>query len=79
METNYKEISYLGQQVHVLQYICESNTQFNKKLEFIKKLEKKEVNWKEANRLSKVWFCIKYKNCKYAPEIYYKVMSYDKL
>jgi hypothetical protein len=79
METNYKEISYLGQQVHILQYICESNTQFNKKLEFIKKLEKKEVNWKEANRLSKVWFCINYKNCKYAPEIYHKVMSYDKL
>jgi hypothetical protein len=79
METNYKEINYIGQSIHVIQHLSESNQQFEKRLEFIKKMETKEVIWKEANRLSKIWYCIKYKRCKYTPEVYYKVMSYDKL
>ena len=78
METNYKEINYLGQPVYILQYLSESNNQFEKKLEFIKKMEKKEVEWKEAYRLSKIWYCIKYRNCRYTPEVYHMVMSYDK-
>ena len=79
METNYREINYMNQRVNVLQYLSESNEQFEKKLEYIKKMESKEVGWKEANRLSKIWYCIKYKNCRYNPEVYHKVMSYDKL
>jgi hypothetical protein len=79
METNYREINYMNQRVNVLQYLSESNEQFEKKLEYIKKMESKEVDWREANRLSKIWYCIKYKNCRYNPEVYHKVMSYDKL
>jgi hypothetical protein len=79
METNYREINYMGQTIHVLQCLSESNEQFEKKLEFIKKMEKKEVDWREANRLSKIWYCIKYRSCRYAPEVYHKIMSYDKL
>ena len=79
METNYREINYMGQTIHVLQCLSESNEQFEKKLEFIKKMEKKEVDWREANRLSKIWYCIKYRSCRYAHEVYHKVMSYDKL
>ncbi len=79
METNYREINYMNNTVHVLQYLSESNEQFKKKLEFIKKMEKKQVDWREANRLSKIWYCIKYKNCKYTPDIYHKIMNYDKL
>ena len=79
METNYREINYMGQPVHVLQYLSESNEQFEKKLEFIKKMEKKEVDWREANRISKTWYCIKYKSCRYAPEVYHRVMSFDKI
>jgi hypothetical protein len=79
METNYREINYMEQSVHVLQNLSESNEQFEKKLDFIKKLEKKEVDWREANRLSKIWYCIKYRSCRYAPEVYHKVMSYDKI
>lgn len=79
METNYIDINYMKQTIHILQYISESNEQFKKKLEFIKKMEKKEVDWRKAIRLSKIWYCIKYKKCKYAPEVYHEVMSYDKL
>jgi hypothetical protein len=77
METNYIEIEYLDTKVKVLQYLSESDNQFNKKLEYIRKLEKKKIIWKEANVLSKLWYCIKFKNCKYAPEVYYKVINYD--
>jgi hypothetical protein len=77
METNYREINYLGQPIQVLQYLSESNNQFEKKIEYIRKLEKKEIAWREANRLSKLWHCIKYKRCRYAPEVYHRVMSFD--
>jgi hypothetical protein len=79
METNYIKINYMGEPFHVIQYLSESNEQFEKKLEFIKKLEKKKINCKEANRLSKIWYCIKYRNCKYTPDVYYNIMSYDKI
>ena len=78
METNYKCINYLNKEVDILQYLSESNTQFTQRLEYIKLLEKANVDWKEASRLSKIWYCIKFKNCKYTPEIYYKVISYER-
>ena len=78
MENNYKEITYLGNTIKVTMYLSESNTQFQKKLEYIKKLEKASINWKEANRLSKIWYCIKFKNCRYIPEVYNMVIRYDK-
>jgi len=78
METNYIEINYQNNPVQILRYISESNLQFNAKLDYIKKIEKNNVDWKEANRLSKIWHCIKFKNCKYTPEIYYKVMSFER-
>lgn len=78
METNYIDINYLNKSEKILRYISESNSQFNAKLDYIKKIEKNNVDWKEANRLSKIWYCIKFKNCKYTPEIYHKVMSYER-
>ena len=78
METNYIEINYQNKPVKILRYISESDSQFNAKLEYIKKIEKNNVDWKEANRLSKIWFCIKYKKCRYTSEIYHKVMSYER-
>ncbi len=78
METNYIEINYQNKSVKILRYISESDLQFNAKLDYIKKIEKNNVDWKEANRLSKIWHCIKYKKCKYTPEIYHKVMSYER-
>ena len=78
METNNTCINYLNIEVNILQYLSESDTQFAQRLEYIKLLEKANVNWKEAHSLSKIWYCIKFKNCKYAPEIYHKVISYEK-
>jgi hypothetical protein len=78
METNIKTINYMGKEVTILQYLSESINQFNKRLEYIKKLENKEIDWKEANRLSKIWYCIKFKNCRYTPDVYHTVIKYDK-
>ena len=80
METNYVEINYQNKPVKILRYISESNSQFNAKLDYIKKIEnnKSNIEWKEATRLSKIWHCIKFKKCRYAPEIYHKVMFYER-
>jgi hypothetical protein len=79
MENNYVEINYKNKPVQILKYISESDSQFNAKLDYIKKIETKDIEWKEANRLSKIWYCIKFKHCKYTPEIYHKVMSFEKI
>ena len=79
MEHNTHKIKYLNTNVEIIQFLSESNNQFNKRLDFIKKLEKEFVDWKEAYRLSKIWYCIKFKHCKYLPELYHKIISYDKL
>jgi hypothetical protein len=48
----------------IIQFISESDTQFKTRLEYIKSLDK-SLDIKEAIRLSKIWYCIKYKYCKY--------------
>jgi len=79
METNYHTVKYMKENVKLLQYLSESNTQFNKRLEYIQKLGKENIDWKEATRLSRIWYCIKYKKCKYAPEVYHTVTNYDNI
>ena len=66
METDYKIISYNNENLSILKYQSESTNQFNKRLEYIKKLEKKNINWKEALRLSRIWYGINIKKCKYS-------------
>ena len=78
METNYVNISYQSKKEKILQYITESNVQFNKRLEYIKLLEKAGVSWTDAERLSKVWYCITFRNCRYTSDLYNKVISYQK-
>ena len=78
METNYVNISYQNKKEKILQYITESNVQFNKRLEYIKLLEKAGVSWTDAERLSKVWYCITFRNCRYTSDLYNKVISYQK-
>ncbi len=78
MESNYQDIEYMGETVQILQYLSESNSTFKKRLLYIKKLENAKINWKEANRLSKIWYSIRFKNCKYNQDLYIKVMKYDK-
>ena len=76
METNYKEIIFMDKPVKILQYLAESDINFNKRIEFIKNLENKEIDWKEAIKLSRLWYCIIIKKCKYSPEVYNKVKKY---
>lgn len=78
MENNFREINYSGQNVNILQYLSESNSQFKLRLEYLKKLEIAGVDWKEASRLSKIWYCINFKGCRYTPDVYHKVISYEK-
>lgn len=77
METNYKEIIYNGQIVNILQYISESDSQFEAKINFIKKLELAGLQWEEANIMSKIWSSIKFKKCKFPADIYHKIKYYD--
>ena len=65
MENNYKQIDYNGQTMKILQYLSESDSQFTERLEYIKKLEKKKMDYKKAIQLSKLWMCVKFKKCKY--------------
>jgi uncharacterized lipoprotein YehR (DUF1307 family) len=78
METEYINITYQGKKEKILKYITESKLQFNKRIEYIKLLEKAGVTWTEANRISKVWYSITFRDCKYSSDLYNKVMSYQK-
>ena len=78
METEFISITYQGKKEQILQYITESKLQFNKRIEYIKLLEKAGVTWIEANRISKVWYSITFRDCKYSSDLYNKVMSYQK-
>lgn len=73
MENNYKEIIYMNNPQKILQYLSESNNDFNKRLEFIKTIEKRNIDWKEAIKLSKLWYCMTVKKCKYSPDINNKI------
>ena len=78
METNNHIIQYKKQTVEILQYLSESNTRFKKRMEYINKLENEDIEWKEAVRLSRIWYCIKYLKCKYIQEVYHRVMNLAK-
>ena len=75
MEHNYIEINYDNKKEKVLQFIMESDSQFKKRLDYIKKAENKKLTFKDATRFSKLWFTITYKNCKYESKLYNQVMK----
>lgn len=73
------EITYLNRKEKILKYNIESNKRFNKRIIFIQCLEKNNIVWNDAHSLSKIWFNIKFNNCKYSPQIYKKYMFYNNL
>ena len=75
MENNYREIIYNDKKYKVLQFISESNTQFNDRVQYIKSFEENNIDLKEAVRLSKIWMCVTIKKCKYNKETYILVMN----
>ncbi len=76
METQNTYITYLGKEEQIVQFLSESTEYFNDRLEFIRKLEKENILWKEANKLSKIYYNIKFKKCKYVPIIYNRIKKY---
>ena len=77
MENNYKIINYNNNEQYLLQFNEESNSQFNKRIEFINKLNKLDINWDYALNLSKIWYSINFKKCKYNNEIYNYIKKID--
>ena len=78
MENTYITISYKNKKINILKFISESNTAFDKRLAFIKKLEKFNVHINEIENLSIIWYYIKYKNCKYDNYTMNRIAIYDK-
>jgi len=76
METQIHTINYLNQEVQITQYLCEADEQFASRLELIKKLEKDNVIWKDAHKISKIFYNVKYKKSKYSPMVYNMVRKY---
>jgi hypothetical protein len=77
MENNFITIKYLNNNVKILKYLSESNKIFNKKIKFIKKLEKNKIKWKDAIKITNLWEAIKYNKCKYNNNVDSYVMKYD--
>jgi len=76
MENTFVDITYNKQKQTIIRYNAESEETFNNKLAFIKKLETKNVAWKEAERLTNIWYGIFVCGCKYEQNVYLNVMKY---
>ena len=76
MESQIHQIKYLNKNVDITQYLCESDEQFNSRLELIKKLEETNIEWKQAQKLSKIYYNVKFKKCRYSPIVYNMIKDY---
>ena len=66
MEKNYIEITYLNNTVKLIKYISESDNLFEKKLNYIKDLEKKNIKWSDALKKTNIWYYNKFFKCNYS-------------
>ena len=73
------EITYLEKKEYIVKYLSESEDRLIQRLQFIKILEKNNIKWKEANKLSKLWYNIIFNKCKYNQILYLEVMKYNKM
>lgn len=78
MESQIHQIRYLDKDVEITQYLCESNEQFASRLELIKKLEKQNIEWKQTYKLSKIYYNVQFKKCRYTPIVYNMIKDYIK-
>lgn len=76
MELQIHQIKYLDKNTEIIQYLCESDEQFALRIELIKKLEEKKIDYKQALKLSKIYYNIKFKKCKYTPVVYNMIRNY---
>ena len=61
METQIKVIKYKDKDVSIVQFLSESDEQFDARLELITKLEQDNIEWKEALKMSKIYSNVKFK------------------
>ena len=73
-----KELKYLNKSVKIFKYHSESENHFNQRLEFLKKLENSNVNFKDAIKFSKIWSNIKFKECRYNLKVYNNIKKFYK-
>ena len=76
METQSHKITYLNNEVIITQFVSESTEQFTTRLELLKKLEKANIIWKEAQKISKIFYNVKYKKCTYTQPVYNMIKPY---
>ena len=76
METQIENITYLDKNETIVKFFTESDEIFNSRLELLKKLEKEKVPYKDALKLTKIYIYVKYKKCKYNPQLYHSIKKY---
>jgi hypothetical protein len=76
MENQSQIIKYNNKDETIIKFFSESDENFNSRLEVIKKFEEDKLEWKEALKLSKIYSNIKFKKCKYSPQIYFSIKKY---
>ena len=72
-------ISFKGKNEMLNFFPSESLSRLNKRKDYIKILENNNFNWKDANKLSKIWYNIIYNKTKYTHEIYNLAMKFNKI
>lgn len=73
------KIIYLNNQETIIKFCSESNKRFNQRVKLIKILENNNLKWKEAHKISKIWYNIIYNKCKYLQNIYLYIMKLNKM
>lgn len=76
MENQINVIKYQDKDEKITQFLMESNEQYEDRLQIIKKMENENMLWKESLSLSKVYYNVKYRKCKYNPYLYNKIKKY---
>jgi hypothetical protein len=76
MENQTQKIKYKNKEEIITQFFSESDEQFNSRLELLKKLEEENIIWKEALKISKIYYNFKFKKCRYTPQVYYMIKKY---
>ena len=72
------DIIYLKNKEKITKFNMESLKRFNQRIKFIQLLESEGVKWKDAQKLSKIWYNITFNDCKYSPQIYRDYLKYNK-
>lgn len=72
------EIEYNKKKIIISSFESESENVRNQKLAFIKKMEKKGIQYNLVNKYSKIWVNIKFKKCFYDKSVFKFIKNIDK-